>query len=149
MRTFELHRDIDETGISGIGIIAEGVEFTDGTCALRWLTANKSSGSYDSIESVRAIHGHGGKTRIVYTGDPFQRGMFDCLHDSYENAPFNCAGGAGARPDLRAPKWITPNEQKAWLDGYKQAAKQMYGDDWSTCEFGWAPAITIPGQAVT
>lgn len=31
MRTFHLERDIDITGISGTGLVAEGVEFADGT----------------------------------------------------------------------------------------------------------------------
>lgn len=67
MRTFELHRDTDETGISGTGVVAEGVEFSDGVVCLRWLTEWPSSVvHYDrGMESVEAIHGHGGKTRIV------------------------------------------------------------------------------------
>src|SRR4051794_16547249 len=34
---FELHRDQDISGVSGVGVVAEGVAFTDGTVALRWL----------------------------------------------------------------------------------------------------------------
>ena len=68
MRTFELHRDTDETGISGTGIVAEGVEFSDGTVVLRWAaSAHKSTVLWDNIGDVEAIHGHGGKTRIVWT----------------------------------------------------------------------------------
>ena len=36
MRTFRLIRDEDPTGISGTGSVAEGVEFDDGTVAMRW-----------------------------------------------------------------------------------------------------------------
>lgn len=43
MRTFELHRVEDETGISGTGIVAEGVIFGDGTCAMRWRTKDRST----------------------------------------------------------------------------------------------------------
>lgn len=66
MRSFELHRDEDETGISGIGTVAEGVEFTDGTCAMRWLTGTSSTAIYASVDDVVDIHGHGGKTRLVW-----------------------------------------------------------------------------------
>lgn len=66
MRRFELHRDVDETGISGIGVVAEGVQFTNGYCALTWLTLHTSVAFYPSIETLEAIHGHQGKTRVVW-----------------------------------------------------------------------------------
>jgi hypothetical protein len=67
VRIFELHRDVDETGISGTGVVAELVEFSDGVVSLRWLTEWPTSVVwYDrGMESVEAIHGHNGKTRIV------------------------------------------------------------------------------------
>jgi len=34
-RPFVLRRLVDETGVSGTGVVAEGVEFSDGTVALR------------------------------------------------------------------------------------------------------------------
>lgn len=67
VKTFELHRDADETGISGTGVVAQGVIWTDGTVAIRWLTANRSGAYYDNIQDVERIHGHNGKTRIVMT----------------------------------------------------------------------------------
>lgn len=66
MRRFELHRDVDESGVSGIGVVAEGVQFSDGRCAMRWLTETASTGLYDSISDVQTIHGHGGLTQIVW-----------------------------------------------------------------------------------
>lgn len=73
-RRFELHRDVDETGISGTGVVAEGVEFSDGVVALRWLTEWPSSVVHyeRGMDSVEAIHGHGGKTRIVIIDDAGQ-----------------------------------------------------------------------------
>lgn len=65
MKLFQLVRDEDESGISGTGIVAQGVIFTDGTVAMRWLTDVASTGIYGSIDHVRVIHGHQGKTRIV------------------------------------------------------------------------------------
>lgn len=66
MRRFELHRDEDETGISGTGRIAQGIQFDDGTAALRWLTHVRSTGYYDSVDDLLKIHGHGGRTRLVW-----------------------------------------------------------------------------------
>jgi hypothetical protein len=70
-RRFELHRDDDVTGISGTGVVAEGVIFRDGVGCLRWLTEWPSSVvHYDrGLASIEAIHGHGGKTRIVWLDD--------------------------------------------------------------------------------
>lgn len=66
MRTFKLVRDVDDSGVSGVGVVAEGVEFENGRVVLGWTTVVHSVGVYDDVESVEAIHGHGGKTRIVW-----------------------------------------------------------------------------------
>ncbi len=71
MRRFELHRIEDETGISGTGVVAEGVEFSSGVVVLQWRTAWPTSVVWHDrgVESVEAIHGHNGKTRIVWLDD--------------------------------------------------------------------------------
>jgi hypothetical protein len=66
MRRFELHRDVDESGVSGTGKVAEGVEFGRGLAVLHWLTATWSAAFYPSMENVEKIHGHDGKTRVVW-----------------------------------------------------------------------------------
>lgn len=67
MRSFVLQRNEDETGISGVGTVAEGVQFLDGTVVLRWLVGeHRSTVVWASIESVEAIHGHNGSTEIVW-----------------------------------------------------------------------------------
>jgi hypothetical protein len=67
MRRFELQRDVDPTGVSGVGRVAQGVQFADGKCILRWLTETASVVIYDEgIAAVERIHGHGGQTRIVW-----------------------------------------------------------------------------------
>ncbi len=67
MRKFWLNRIEDETGISGTGVVAEGVEFDNGWCAVCWLTETTSAAIYPlGIESVEKIHGHNGKTQIVF-----------------------------------------------------------------------------------
>ena len=68
MRAFVLNRIEDETGISGTGIVAEGVQFSNGKCALVWIPKYKSVAIYDSIDELVAVHGHNGKTRVEWIG---------------------------------------------------------------------------------
>lgn len=73
-RRFVLIRDADITGISGTGIVAEGIEFSDGTTVMRWLEAGTARPEHvrpttvvhESVESVVGLHGHGGATRVVW-----------------------------------------------------------------------------------
>jgi hypothetical protein len=68
-RRFELHREVDPTGISGTGLVAEGVEFRDGTVVVRWLpssTAEPTTVIHPRIANVQALHGHNGSSRIVW-----------------------------------------------------------------------------------
>lgn len=67
--TFVLERLQDESGVSGTGIIAQGVQFSSGQVVLSWVTQFKSTGIYADIEEMMAIHGHGGKTRIVWRNE--------------------------------------------------------------------------------
>lgn len=64
IRLFELHRETDASGVSGTGVVAEGACFSDGICAMRWLTATASTAVYDTPETLNAIHGHGGFTKM-------------------------------------------------------------------------------------
>lgn len=66
MRSFHLLRLEDESGVSGTGIVAEGVEFTNGKVVINWLTKHRSMTIYENIKEAEAIHGHGGKTKVVY-----------------------------------------------------------------------------------
>lgn len=69
MRRFHLQRDVDVTGVSGTGVVAEGVQFTDGTAALRWRSDHTSTAVYSSIADVETIHGHNGATRVVWVDE--------------------------------------------------------------------------------
>lgn len=68
MRRFYFDRTTDVSGTSGTGAVAEGVQFSDGRVALRWITAGSPSSTvvYDSIDDAEAIHGHGGGTKVVW-----------------------------------------------------------------------------------
>ncbi len=63
MIRFQLLRKQDFSGVSGTGIIAEGVVFSNGRCAMQWL---KSMGIYDNMDELKHIHGHGGSTEVVW-----------------------------------------------------------------------------------
>jgi hypothetical protein len=65
-RTFVLRRHQDISGVSGVGDVAWGVEFPDGTVVLRWNSAWPTSVVFfdRGIEAVRAVHGHDGRTVI-------------------------------------------------------------------------------------
>lgn len=71
MRRFVLIRQEDETGISGTGMVAEGVQFHDGKCVLAWRTKFRSISVYDTPEAIEVIHGHHGKTIISWLDDDF------------------------------------------------------------------------------
>ena len=69
-RRFWLIRDEDASGVSGVGHVADGVVFPDGAVALRWRTTISSTVIYSSVGDVVAIHGHDGRTKVVFVDDP-------------------------------------------------------------------------------
>lgn len=66
MRRFNLVRNEDESGVSGTGLVAQGIQFDTGACAMAWLTSVSSIAIYSSIDDVIHIHGHGGKTIVEW-----------------------------------------------------------------------------------
>lgn len=59
-------RDEDVTGVSGVGRVAEGVQFSTGDCVLVWLGTLSSVVVYRSLADLEAIHGHGGSSRVIW-----------------------------------------------------------------------------------
>lgn len=68
MRRFKLVRDEDPGGISGTGIVAEGVILTSGKAVLEWLTEWPTSVVWHDrgVESIEHVHGHNGRTHIEW-----------------------------------------------------------------------------------
>ncbi len=66
MRTFHLVRREDVSGVSGTGIVAEGVVFSHGKASLAWVTRYRSVAVYDSLADLLAIHGHDGRTVVEW-----------------------------------------------------------------------------------
>jgi hypothetical protein len=65
MRSFHLERTEDVSGVSGTGSVAEGVQFSDGIVAIRWVTGeHHSTVIWEDLDSVLAIHGHDGRTVV-------------------------------------------------------------------------------------
>ena len=90
-RRFHLERDVDHSGMSGTGVVAEGVEFTDGTSVVRWLqtaTARAHDGVkpttvvFPDAAAVEALHGHGGATRLVWDDQPSHQVSEPTLHSA-------------------------------------------------------------------
>jgi hypothetical protein len=67
VRRFVLDRVIDVSGVSGVGLVAEGVEWSDGTASVRWTGEHKSVTFWPGgVPVVEAVHGHSGATKAVY-----------------------------------------------------------------------------------
>jgi hypothetical protein len=76
MRTFQLIRYKDLTGVSGIGVVAVGKVLKNGQCVLKWISKAKlADGSVRTIktltlhecwENVVLLHGHNGATVLKW-----------------------------------------------------------------------------------
>jgi hypothetical protein len=69
-RRFALVRHVDYTGVSGVGVVAYGVAFLDGHVILRWSTEHPSTSTWNSIDDLLAVHGHGDATTIEWIDAP-------------------------------------------------------------------------------
>lgn len=58
MRRFVMHREFDASGVSGTGVVLEGVHFSTGVVVVHWLTPppRGSISVFDSLEQFLAIH---------------------------------------------------------------------------------------------
>jgi len=65
-RRFVLEREEDETGLSGTGTVAWGVVFPDGAAVTRWNAPIAQTCVWRSVDDIEYVHGHLGKTKIVY-----------------------------------------------------------------------------------
>lgn len=72
IRKFVLYRFVDVSGISGSGIVAIGTEFDGKKCVLNWVDSKQHVNSlviYDSIHDLEKIHGHDGRTAVMFAGE--------------------------------------------------------------------------------
>lgn len=70
-KRFFLNRLVDESGMSGIGEVAHGVELPNGMAVMWWLVPPYSVQVYESIEALHKVHRHGDKrtTEIVWVAN--------------------------------------------------------------------------------
>lgn len=68
IKHFHLERLIDESGMSGLGKVAEGVIMPNEIAVMWWLVPPHSIQMYANIKDLHYIHRHGKKntTKIVY-----------------------------------------------------------------------------------
>lgn len=66
MRRFELVRHEDITGVSGAGVVAEGVQWSNGQVVVCWRGEHSSVVVWPSMEDAMAIHGHDGATEAHF-----------------------------------------------------------------------------------
>jgi hypothetical protein len=57
METYYLIRKEDKTGLSGTGIVADIIEFSDGQVVLKWRGETSTIVIHKNMESVRKISG--------------------------------------------------------------------------------------------
>lgn len=74
MKTFFIFRNGDESGVSGLGKVLNGVIFPDGQTVIRWCVEGKpnSTAIYPSFEDFKYIHGDAhpdNKTEIIFYSD--------------------------------------------------------------------------------
>lgn len=67
-RVFSMIRTEDVSGVSGTGIVAQGVQFRDGQVVLQWCCPGlpSSVAVWPSLEDVLTIHGHRGRTVVKW-----------------------------------------------------------------------------------
>ena len=87
IRTFTVFRPYDETGVSGEGVVIEGVELATGQCVVHWLYPPPRGGLaiFDSMNDFIKVHiGPHPKNQTIIT---FQDGEQQKFGEEPESAP--------------------------------------------------------------
>ena len=70
VKPFYLLRHEDISGLSGTGVVALGVEFPNGKAVMQWVSYRTSLEICESVVNIEEIHGHGGKTEVIFGNPP-------------------------------------------------------------------------------
>lgn len=68
-KRFRLWREQDITGTSGTGFVAEGTQFSSGKVVVNFykeLAGVSNVEVFDNLSEAVTIHGHKGKTKIIW-----------------------------------------------------------------------------------
>ncbi|MFB7594644.1 hypothetical protein [Streptomyces sp. NPDC056160] len=105
--TFIVQRNEDVTGISGEGIVAEGVCFSDGWAVTHWLDRPPMNEPKTEVwhnpgtEPFEKISGHGGRTHIVWADEDQAHGKLAADVAEASDVPGGVVGPEGEREVLR------------------------------------------------
>lgn len=66
VRVGRIMRHEDVHGVSGTGKVADVFEASNGKAVVIWISSNPSVVVYDNVKAVENVHGHGGKTEVVW-----------------------------------------------------------------------------------
>lgn len=151
MRTFKLVRTTDVSGVSGTGIVAEGVEFSSGKCSLAWVTQYRSVAVYDSIHELEAIHGHDGATVIEWDTDStlarIEATQRDILARLPESAPPVPQPPATPAPPTPEPGLPTLPAKSAAMFVYEDWSKSgLYYESDTAPGIQWVRANSAEGK---
>jgi hypothetical protein len=100
---FVLVRGQDPSGVSGTGVVAEGVVWWDGSASMFWRGEERSVTYFcGGVSAIEAIHGHGGSTWVHYLADPGDIRGVEAL------------GGWGPDPGAPARGWVRCRAPRVW-----------------------------------
>ena len=100
IRRFDVVRREDSSGTSGVGVVAMGVVFPDGTTVVQWQTRARSVVIYGSYVDALYIHGHKDLTGFEFVDDPGWLHLSDGTRVSKFNAVL---GELAGMDEVRAP----------------------------------------------
>ncbi|MFF0597861.1 hypothetical protein [Streptomyces antibioticus] len=103
-RPFVLRRDRDLSGVSGTGIVADGVEFPDGHAVIHWRGKWALTTPHpDGVASIVDIHDHGGQGDLhIIWADEFEAARRELMVDVVD--AFDVP-----------PQWCGPEAETAYL----------------------------------
>lgn len=113
-RLFTLRRDRDVSGVSGPGDVADGVQWADGTVALRW-RAQPSTSLWDSLDLMLSVHGHDGATRVVWLYDATVSMTEHLEAANRAQLEIERLRGVAGRAYLLADRWQAAHGQSMFL----------------------------------
>lgn len=127
-RRFMMLRRVDETGVSGVGHIADGVVFDDGTVVVHWRTATPGTTTFASLEHAKAVHGHDGKTVFEFHDWEPPIVWLCCMCFSDMDIPVNhclqCGSGGSAVPMSKVQLEQLQKHDRQRIEAYDKLATE-------------------------
>jgi hypothetical protein len=109
---FHLLRHRDVTGVSGEGIVADGILWPDGTASVRWRGEHPSIVFWDRGQvSVKRIHGHEGATEIVWDDNGSDAGRLARIAEAHSK---DQAGHGMTSGNCNECNWSHPCPTYVW-----------------------------------